>query len=164
MPRRSNSRPSCSTSSSRRCRSIESIDTAHAFKCQANGDRDGSNEPAVLALTVMIDWTIRLILTEFRAYSIMLYMSKADRKHRVTFRVAADLSQALRELPNQTAFVESALREALGKSCPVCGGRGRLPTPHLAISDFRREHLPRLGRETARQLREVVRLAKRLLA
>ena len=35
----------------------------------------------------------------------MLYM-----KTRVTFRVEADVAEALRELPNQTRFVEDALR------------------------------------------------------
>jgi hypothetical protein len=51
-------------------------------------------------------------------YSIMLYM-----KTRVTFRVAKDLADALRDLPNQTEFVEAVLREGLGMTCPVCGGK-----------------------------------------
>ena len=90
----------------------------------------------------------------------MLYMS---RKHRVTFRVANDLAAALRKLPNQTAFVETALRDALGRTCPACRGKGRVST-QLRISDFRRERLPRIGHARALRLREVVRLGRRMCA
>jgi hypothetical protein len=87
-----------------------------------------------------------------------------DRKHRVTFRVAPELAAALRQLPNQTAFVESALRDALGHACPWCEGRGKLPVPALHITDFKVEGLPRVRRETALQLRALVHLARRLFA
>jgi hypothetical protein len=97
-------------------------------------------------------------------YSKVLYMARVDRKHRVTFRVAPEIAEALRQLPSQAAFVEAALREALGKTCPLCLGRGRLPTPALAISDFRAAELPRIDRASALQLRELVRLGKRLCA
>jgi hypothetical protein len=95
-------------------------------------------------------------------YSIMLYMT--DRKHRVTFRVAKELAVAMRKLPNQTAFVEDAIREALGRSCPLCKGRGRVAPHELAVSDFKRAGLPRLRRDAALRLREVVRLGRRLSA
>ena len=88
---------------------------------------------------------------------------KSERKHRVTFRVARDLASALRQLPNQTAFVEAALRDALGRTCPACDGRGRV-SGRLAISDFREARLPRLKPATALKLREVVRMARRLCA
>ena len=97
-------------------------------------------------------------------YSILLYMPpRTDRKHRVTFRVAPEIAAALRQLPNQTLFVEAALRQALGHTCPVCEGRGRI-AGRLEISDFKRARLPRLERTAALRLREVVRMGRRLCA
>ena len=75
-------------------------------------------------------------------YSIMLYM-----KTRVTFRVASDLADALRDLPNQTVFVEQALRSALGRTCPACDGQGRVQWKSVSVSDFKRASLPRLDRK-----------------
>src|SRR5262245_39983749 len=92
-------------------------------------------------------------------YSNMLYM-----KTRVTFRVARDLARSLRELPNQTAFVEEALRSALGKTCPTCEGAGRTRWASVAISGFKEKTLPRLDREGALQLKSLVRLARGLAA
>jgi len=93
----------------------------------------------------------------------MLYMT-SPAKVRVTFRIAPELADALRELPNQTLFVETALAEALGESCPVCHGRGRVPAQRLHVSDFKMGKLPRLARHSALKLREIVRLGNRLLA
>jgi len=89
----------------------------------------------------------------------MLYM-----KTRVTFRVAKDLARSLRALPNQTAFVESALRGALGKTCPTCDGLGRTRWAAVSISDFKQAGLPRLDRDGAVQLKSLVRLARELAA
>lgn len=92
-------------------------------------------------------------------YSNMLYM-----KTRVTFRVSADLADTLRALPNQTRFVETALRAALGKECPVCAGTGRFLEQSLRVSDFRDASLPPLERQTATQLKQLVRLGRELAA
>jgi hypothetical protein len=92
-------------------------------------------------------------------YSNMLYM-----KTRVTFRVAKDLARSLRDLPNQTAFVESALRGALGKTCPACDGAGRTRWTSVVVSDFKQSRLPRLDREGAVQLKSLVRLAREMAA
>ena len=89
----------------------------------------------------------------------MLYM-----KTRVTFRVAEDLALALRDLPNQTAFVEEALRSALGRTCPACEGRGRIQWHGVQVSDFKRAALPQLNRDGAVQLKGLVRLARELAA
>jgi len=89
----------------------------------------------------------------------MLYM-----KTRVTFRLPSDLADELRELPNQTQFVEAALREALGVACPLCRGSGRLQPRRLQISNFRRSALPRLARESAVELRRLVRVGRQLSA
>jgi len=89
----------------------------------------------------------------------MLYM-----KTRVTFRVEADVAEALRELPNQTRFVEDALRDALGRTCPVCRGDGRLPVRVIRVSNVRRQGIKRLSRDEALQLQRVYRLGQELAA
>lgn len=92
-------------------------------------------------------------------YSNMLYM-----KTRVTFRIPGELAAALRELPNQTQFVEEALRAALGRTCPVCDGSGRVGARAVRVSNFRKAKLPPLSREGAIQLRGLVELGRRLAA
>jgi len=92
-------------------------------------------------------------------YSIMLYM-----KTRVTFRVAEDLAETLRGLPNQTAFVEAALREALREKCPACAGTGRAPGHALRVSNLRSASLGVLERAAALQLKGVVALARHAAA
>ena len=85
-------------------------------------------------------------------------------KTRVTFRVAEDLAEALRSLPNQTQFVEQALREALREECPACGGTGRVSARGVRVSNFRVASLPPLRREIAVQLKSIVALARRTAA
>jgi hypothetical protein len=85
-------------------------------------------------------------------------------KTRVTFRVAKELANALRELPNQTDFVERALRDALGQACPVCEGAGRISARSIRVSNFRASALPQLDRGSALQLRGLVQLARKLAA
>ena len=92
-------------------------------------------------------------------YSIMLYM-----KTRVTFRVEADLADALRELPNQTKFVEDALRNALGRTCPVCHGEGRLIQRGIRVSNVREQGIKRLNRDEAQQLQRLYRLGQEIAA
>jgi hypothetical protein len=85
-------------------------------------------------------------------------------KTRVTFRIGADLAESLRTLPNQTAFVEEALRSALGRTCPACDGMGRVQWKSVSVSDFKRASLPRLDHDGAIQLKGLVRLARELAA
>ncbi len=92
-------------------------------------------------------------------YSNMLYM-----KTRVTFRVAEDLADALKELPNQTHFVEQALRVALGRTCPLCDGTGRIARAGVRVSNLRRAGLAPLTRSAALQLKQVVAIASELAA
>ncbi len=82
----------------------------------------------------------------------------------MTFRLSAELARSLRELPNQTAFVESTLREALGRVCPLCHGTGEAPGVHLAVSNFKQTPGQRLDRTSAAQLKALVRLGRQLLA
>jgi hypothetical protein len=89
---------------------------------------------------------------------------RARAKQRVTFRLEPELSAALRQLPNQTAFVERVLREALGRLCPLCEGRGEVADVHLAVSNLKKLAVGRLDREVAAQLKALVRLGRQLLA
>jgi hypothetical protein len=82
----------------------------------------------------------------------------------MTFRLPPDLAAALRQLPNQTTFVESVLREAVGRVCPLCHGTGETPGARLNVSDLKRLPTGRLDRETAVQLKTLVRLGRALLA
>jgi hypothetical protein len=92
-------------------------------------------------------------------YSRMLYM-----KTRVTFRVETDLADALRDLPNQTRFVEDALRDALGRTCPACHGSGRQPLRRIGVSNVRAQGIRRLSRDEALQLQKVFRLGQEVAA
>ncbi len=85
-------------------------------------------------------------------------------KQRVTFRVDPELAASLRHLPNQTAFVERVLREALGRLCPICAGSGEVPDVHLVVSNLKKLAGRRLDRVTAAQLKALVRLGRQLLA
>ena len=44
----------------------------------------------------------------------------------VTFKVSADILQALEGLPNRSEFIRNALLAALDGTCPLCGGTGQL--------------------------------------
>ena len=88
--------------------------------------------------------------------------SGAGTRTRFTFRLGSEVADALRQLPNQTAFVERTLREALGQLCPLCHGSGEAPGVHLSVSDLKRQ--VRLDRSAAAQLRALVRLGRQLLA
>ena len=89
----------------------------------------------------------------------MLYM-----KTRVTFRVEDDLAHALRDLPNQTRFVEQALRDALGRTCPTCQGQGRLPLRRIRVTNVRTQGIRRLSRDEAQQLQKVFRIGQEVAA
>ena len=82
----------------------------------------------------------------------------------MTFRLPADLASSLRRLPNQTAFVERAIRESLGQLCPLCQGTGHAPYGHLSVSDLKRSPIGRLDRLAAAQLKALVRLGRQLPA
>lgn len=83
-------------------------------------------------------------------------------KTRVTFRIAEELAQTLRTLPNQTEFVETTLRDALGAQCPVCQGSGRVRASQIQIPNWREANLPPLQRGSAMQLKALVQLARKL--
>ncbi len=90
--------------------------------------------------------------------------ARGSSRRRVTFRLPVDLAHGLRDLGNQTAFVERVLREALGHVCPLCQGSGHAPGARLEVSDLKGLRLGRLDRPSAAQLKALVRLGRALLA
>ena len=44
----------------------------------------------------------------------------------ITFKVDNELSRAIKDLPNRSEFIRSAILEALGIVCPLCSGSGML--------------------------------------
>ena len=105
------------------------------------------------------------VLHSSRVYSTLLYaMERHGTKQRMTFRLSPELARGLRELPNQTAFVEQALRDGLGRLCPVCHGTGSASEVHLSVSNFKGLAVGRLDRASALQLQALVRLGRQLLA
>ncbi len=98
-------------------------------------------------------------------YSKLLYMmAKGANKQRVTYRLDPELAVALKQLPNQTAFVERTLREALSQVCPLCHGTGEASAVHLIVSNLKSCPVGRLDRAAAGRLRALVRLGRQLLA
>lgn len=44
----------------------------------------------------------------------------------ITFKVDDELLQAIRDIPNRSEFIRSAIVSALGSVCPLCNGSGML--------------------------------------
>ena len=44
----------------------------------------------------------------------------------ITFKVDDDLLHAIKDLPNRSNFIRSAIVGALGSACPLCNGSGML--------------------------------------
>lgn len=55
-------------------------------------------------------------------------MRHPHRETMVTIRVDQCLADMLKSIPNRSAFIRDAIREALARQCPVCGGAGFLAT------------------------------------
>ena len=91
-------------------------------------------------------------------------MGRRRTKQRVTFRIDPEIGAMLRQLPNQTAFVEQVLRDALARICPMCAGSGEVRDVHLAVSNLKKLTVGRLDRVSAAQLKALVRLGRQLLA
>lgn len=50
----------------------------------------------------------------------------AAKQEIITFKVDADLWEALRTIPNRSQFIRSAILAALDGACPLCRGTGTL--------------------------------------
>jgi hypothetical protein len=44
----------------------------------------------------------------------------------ITFKVDDELYRAIKNIPNRSEFIRSAILEALGSVCPLCKGTGML--------------------------------------
>jgi hypothetical protein len=42
----------------------------------------------------------------------------------ITFKAEASLAEAIRNLPNRSAFIRAAILSALDHACPLCQGTG----------------------------------------
>ena len=59
----------------------------------------------------------------------------------ITFKVAADLAERIRHLPNRSEFIRVAVLSALDNVCPVCQGSGVLEsTQRKHFEEFLRSH------------------------
>ena len=59
----------------------------------------------------------------------------------ITFKVDAALAKKIRDLPNRSAFIRSAILDALDNTCPLCQGTGTItPEQKDHWDDFLKEH------------------------
>lgn len=59
----------------------------------------------------------------------------------ITFKVDEDLGEAIREIPNRSEFIRTAIIAALGSVCPLCNGTGTLtPNQKRHWDDFSADH------------------------
>ena len=60
----------------------------------------------------------------------------------VSFKADDSLVEALRRIPNRSAFIRSALLAALDNVCPVCQGQGLLtPAQKRHWHEFSQDHI-----------------------
>ncbi len=66
----------------------------------------------------------------------------SDRKQEtITFKVDPSLVEALKDIPNRSAFIRNALLSAVGRRCPLCQGSGMLSEDQQRhLEQFRRTH------------------------
>ena len=68
-------------------------------------------------------------------------MKKEPKAETITFKVDPDLAEAMRSIPNRSAFIRKALIQALERLCPLCGGSGLLNAEELRHWErFARNH------------------------
>ena len=59
----------------------------------------------------------------------------------ITFKADASLLEAMRGIPNRSAFIRSAILAALDSTCPLCQGTGVLtPEQHKHWEEFAVDH------------------------
>ena len=64
-----------------------------------------------------------------------------NKKEVVTFKVDDDLFEALKDIPNRSEFIRTAVLNELNSKCPLCKGSGVI-TPHQKShwDDFTVDH------------------------
>lgn len=64
-----------------------------------------------------------------------------DKAEVVTFKADTALLEAMRGVPNRSAFIRAAVLSALDGACPLCGGTGILtPNQRRHWNEFYRDH------------------------
>ena len=59
----------------------------------------------------------------------------------ITFKVDEDLLGAIKDIPNRSEFIRTAIIGALGSVCPLCNGSGMLtPKQKYHWDDFAIDH------------------------
>ena len=59
----------------------------------------------------------------------------------ITFKVDKSLSEAMRQIPNRSEFIRSAIQTALEGVCPLCSGSGTLsPDQRRHWDSFAEKH------------------------
>jgi len=59
-------------------------------------------------------------------------MSSGARKEEIiTFKVDAELAEAMAGVRNRSAFIREAILSALGNTCPLCNGTGTLSVAQM---------------------------------
>lgn len=67
--------------------------------------------------------------------------NKKSKSEVMTFKVDANLSALLKEIPNRSEFIRAAVASALESNCPLCGGSGFLsPDQKRHWDRFSRQH------------------------
>ncbi|MDX2109957.1 MAG: CopG family transcriptional regulator [Verrucomicrobiota bacterium] len=65
----------------------------------------------------------------------------ATKQEIITFKVDPTLAEAIRKLPNASAFIRHAILSALDHVCPLCQGSGILtPKQQEHWRDFAKDH------------------------
>lgn len=63
------------------------------------------------------------------------------KKEVITFKVDEDLHEIIKNIPNRSEFIRTAVINALGSTCPLCNGTGMLsPDQKLHWDDFLSDH------------------------
>lgn len=58
-------------------------------------------------------------------------MSHKRKEEIITFKVNGALAEALSGVQNRSDFIRKAILEALGNTCPVCQGNGKLTVSQM---------------------------------
>ena len=59
----------------------------------------------------------------------------------ITFKVDEELLESIKDIPNRSQFIRTAIIEALGSTCPLCNGTGMLtPNQKRHWDDFSADH------------------------
>ena len=67
-------------------------------------------------------------------------MSQKRKEEIITFKVDEALATALSNVRNRSAFIRKAILEALGNTCPVCQGSGKLTVSQMEHWNAFRHH------------------------